>query len=159
MKPALAAFAALPLFLLAMTASSAANGQTAPTSETRIQKADILTHPVGPVALKYAVAIHDGNMDEAMKLASSEAQARWKSQPASERKASADFRKKMIPNRAELEVAIEAGGILIIEGRSRATLNVVIPEGGSSKAGVVQSTTRTIAMPFVLEGGQWKIAR
>jgi len=159
MKSKLTAVMVLPFLLLGMIAMNAANGQATPAKDVRIQKSDILKHPAGQVALKYADALHGSNPDDAMKLASNSAQARWKSEPASERKASTEFRKKMIPKGAELAVAIETGGVLIIEDGSRATLNVVKVESNSSKAGVVQSTSSTIAIPFVLEGGQWKLAR
>ena len=159
MKSAVAAIVGLQMLLFGIAATGSANAQTTPATETRIQKAEILKHPVGQAALKYTDALHGGSMDDAMKLASSKAQARWKSFPASERKESTAFRKKMIPNRAELTAAIEAGGILIIEAGSSATLNVVKSDSSSSKAGVVQSTSTTIAMPFVLEGGQWKVAQ
>ncbi|MEO8506853.1 MAG: hypothetical protein ABI593_04415 [Betaproteobacteria bacterium] len=159
MKSAVAAIVVLQMLLFGVTVTSSANAQTTPAKETRIQKADILKHPVGQLALKYTDALHGGDMDDAMKLASSKAQARWKSYPASERKESAAFRKKMIPNRAELTTAIEAGGILIIEEGSSATLNVVKSDSSASKAGVVHSSSATIAIPFVLEGGQWKVAQ
>jgi hypothetical protein len=159
MKFALPAIVALPLLLLGIAVTTPAAAQTAPAKETRIQKADILKHPIGQLALKYADALHGGSMDEAMKLASGKAQARWKSDPEGERKESTNYLKKTIPNRAALAAGIEAGGVLIIENGARATLNVVKFEVDSSKSGVVQSSSSTIAMPFVFEGGQWRLAQ
>jgi hypothetical protein len=159
MRFATASLLALSLWLPGMTMAPEVAAQAAGGKETRILKADILKHPIGPLALKYADAIHAGNGDEAMKLSSSQAQARWKSEPASERQASARFKKKFIPDRATLEAAIATGGILIIEGGSRATLNVVTVSSGPGAGGTVQSTSSTVAMPFVLEGGQWKLAQ
>lgn len=134
-------------------------GAPDPSKERRIQGAEILKHPVGDLALKYADALHGGGMDGAMKLASTKAQADWKSMPAGERAESTAFQKKMIPKRADLESGIKAGGILIIEDDARATLNVVTIEQKSSEPGVVSSTSNTVGMPFVFEGGQWKVAR
>jgi hypothetical protein len=98
-------------------------------------------------------------MDGVMKLASAKAQADWKSMPAGERAESAAFQKKIIPKRADLESGIKAGGILIIEDDARATLNVVTMEQKSSQPGVVNASSNTVGMPFVFEGGQWKVAR
>jgi len=159
MRLASAWIRALPFMLLALAIAPEATAQAAAAKETRILKADILKHPIGPLALRYADAIHAGHVDEAMKLSSRQAQARWKSEPASERAASARFKKKFIPDRATLEASIATGGILIIEGGSRATLNVVTVSSGASAGGTVQATASTVAMPFVLEGGQWKLAQ
>jgi len=159
MRLASALILALPCMLLGVTVAPEAAAQAASARETRILKENILKHPIGPLALKYADAIHTGNVDEAMRLSSSQAQARWKSEPASERAASARFKKKFIPDRATLEASIAAGGILIIEGGSRATLNVVTVSSGPGTGGTLQATSSTVAMPFVLEGGQWKLAQ
>lgn len=128
-------------------------------AETRIKGAEILKHPIGDLALKYADALHGGGMDDAMKLASKKAQAKWKNLPASERAEIAAFLKKMVPKKSELAAGIQAGGILIIEDDSRATLNVVKVEQNSAKPGTVDSSSTTIALPFELEGGQWKVAQ
>lgn len=134
-------------------------GDPAPAKETRIQGPDIMKHPVGELALKYADALHGRGMDDAMKLASAKAQADWKALPAGERAESAAFVKKMIPKKGDLESGIRSGGILIIEDDARATLNVVRIEQKSKEAGVVDSSSTTVGIPFVLEGGQWKLAR
>jgi hypothetical protein len=134
-------------------------GSPAPAKETRIQGAEILKNPIGALALRYADALHGGTMDETMKLASTKAQADWKSLPASERAESAAFLKKMIPKRGDLEAGIKAGGLLIIEDGARATLNVTTTEQKSKEPGVVNASSTTTAIPFVLEGGQWKVAR
>lgn len=134
-------------------------GEPDPAKETRIQGAEILKHPVGDLALKYAEALHGGGMDGAMRLASTKAQADWKAMPAGERAESTAFQKKLIPKRADLEAGIRAGGILIVEDDARATLNVVTMEQKSPEPGVVNATSTTVAMPFVLEGGQWRVAR
>ena len=132
-------------------------GAALSAAETRIKGAEILKHPIGDLALRYADALHGGGMDDAMKLASKKAQAEWKRLPASERAESSAYLKKMIPKRTELAAGIQAGGILLIEDDSRATLNVVTTESTSKEPGVVQSTSSTVAIPFVLEGGQWRV--
>lgn len=134
-------------------------GAALSAAETRIKGAEILKHPIGDLALKYADALHGGGMDDAMKLASKKAQAKWKNLPASERAEIAAFLKKMVPKKSELAAGIQAGGILIIEDDSRATLNVVKVEQNSAKPGTVDSSSTTIALPFELEGGQWKVAQ
>ncbi len=158
MKKTAVRVAVLPMLILGVFAALSADSAE-PAKERRIQGAEILKHPVGDLALRYAEALHGGRMDDAMKLASSKAQADWKALPASERAESTAFRKKMLPKKAALAAGIQAGGILIIEDDSRATLNVVQVEQKSSEPGTVSSSSNTIAIPFVLEGGKWKLAQ
>lgn len=134
-------------------------GAADPAKETRLSGAEIAGHPVYGVALAYADALHSGTADAFLKLASSQAQADWKALPPSERSESTAYRKKTLPKRKELAAGIETGGVLIVEDDARATLNVVTVEQRSTQPGTVQSTSTTVAVPFVLEGGQWKLAR
>ncbi|MEO6327221.1 MAG: hypothetical protein ABIT01_13115 [Thermoanaerobaculia bacterium] len=127
-------------------------------NETRINGAEILKHPIGALALSYAEALHGKGMGEVMKLASAKAQANWKAQPKGEQAESTAYRKRTVPTRSELAGGIEKGGMLIIEG-NLATLNVVTFEQKSSEPGVVSSSSTTTAIPFVLEGGTWKLAQ
>jgi hypothetical protein len=136
-----------------------AGGPSAERNETRVQGADILKHPIYEVALRHADLVHAGKMDEYMRLASTEAQAKWKALPPSERKESLAWQRQNVPPRAELAAAIESGGLLLIDGDSRATLNVIRMERTSTSAGVVTATSSTLALPFVMENGQWKIAQ
>jgi hypothetical protein len=136
-----------------------AGGPSAERNETRVQGADILKHPIYDVALRHADLIHAGKMDEYMRLASSEAQAKWKALPASERKESLAYLRQNVPQRAALAAAIQSGGVLLIDGESRATLNVITTEQKSTTPGVVSSTSSTVAIPFVMENGLWKIAQ
>ncbi len=87
------------------------------------------------------------------------AQADWKALPAGEKAESTAFRKKMVPKRADLEAGIRSGGVLIIEDDVRATLNVIQMESKSTGPGTVSGSSSTTAIPFVLEAGQWKLAR
>lgn len=132
-------------------------GAAAPAKEVRIPGADILKHPIHDLALQYADAIHSGAPEAFLKLASAKKQAEWKAEPESERKAIVAYYRKTIPKKADLAAGIRSGGILIVEDDSRATLNVVTTESKSNEPGVVQATSTTVGIPFVLEGGQWRV--
>jgi len=134
-------------------------GSSAPAKETRIQGADILEHPIGALALQYADLLHAGTMDEVMRLATTESQAKWKSEPASERAEIAAYCKKTVPKRAAMTAAIQSGGILIIEDDARASLNLVQSEQRSTTPGVVTSTSTTTAIPFAMEDGRWRLVQ
>jgi hypothetical protein len=127
--------------------------------ETRLSGAEILKHPIGMLALQYVDLIHTGKMEDAMKLATSSAQARWKSEPESERTESAKFLRRTLPSKAELARSIPTGGLLIIEGDARATLNIVRTQSSSSGSGTVSSSSSTVALGFALENGQWRLTQ
>ena len=151
---ALAALLSLPLMCGLAVAPAFAQA----VEETRILKGDILKHPIAEVAVKYAEAVHAGKLEVMLKLTSANGQKSFKADPPSEQQASMRFRKKFIPTPAALKIGIESGGILILEG-STATLNVVTTQTESTTPGEVTSSSTTTAMPFVLEGGAWKIAQ
>lgn len=130
-----------------------------PANEQRIFGATILDHPIASVATQYVEFVHAGKMDKAMALASNKAQADWKALPASEKKESAAFLKKMLPPAASIRSELENNGILILEGNDRATLNLIVTVQSSPEPGVVTSSAETSAIPFVLEDGKWKVAR
>ena len=136
-----------------------AGGAPAATKEERVNGPDILKHPIGTLALQYVDLVHGGKMDEAMRLATTDAQAKWKAEPASERAESAAFRRKMLPTRADLMAALKSGGVLIIEDDARATLNIVRTEQASSKPGTSSSSSTTVFIPFAKENGQWRLAQ
>ena len=130
-----------------------------PQNETRIQGADILKHPIGALALQYADLLHAGKMDDVMRLATAEAQAKWKSDPASERAESAAYFKKTVPKRAALSAAMESGGLLIIEDDARASLNLIQTEQTSTTPDVMTSSSTTTSIGFAKENGQWKLTQ
>lgn len=134
-------------------------GASAPAKEVRITGADILKHPIYDLALQYSDAIHSGAPEAFLKLTSTKSQDAWKSEPESERKEIVAYYRKTIPKKVALAAGIRSGGILIIEDDSLATLNVVTTESTSKEPGVVQSTSTTVGIPFVLEGGQWRVKR
>jgi len=142
-----------------MLAPMILGGGPRPTTERQLEREAILQHPIGELALRYADTIQGGNADEVMRLASSEAQAKWKALPAGERKEDFAYRRRETPPRAELAAGIRTGGILFIADDSRATLNVVRSEQKSTKPGVVTSTSTTLMLPFIKEGGVWKLAQ
>jgi hypothetical protein len=140
-----------PMFLPSDDATAA------PASETRVQGADLAKHPAVDVVLQYSDLLHAGKMDEAIaRLGSADAQARWKTLPAGEKKESAEFRKRITPPRADLAKAIAAGGLLLVDG-TKATLNVMTIEPATAQKSSGSSTT--LAIPLALDNGQWKIAR
>ncbi|KAA0255614.1 hypothetical protein FBQ97_05830 [Acidobacteria bacterium ACD] len=128
-------------------------------NEVRITGADIPKHPIYELALKYADAVHSGSPEAFLNLASAESQAKWKEEPESERKGITAFYRKMVPKKAALAAGVASGGVLVVENDSLATLNVVSVESVSKQPGVVESTSTTVAIPFVLEGGQWRVKR
>ena len=127
-------------------------------AETRVTGDALVGHPVAAVALRYVELVHAGRMDDAMALASSTAQAAWKADAPGERAASAAFRRRMLPSPAEMKAGM-ASGVLIVEGDDRATLNLIRTAPATTSGGTVTATSTTVALPFVLEGGQWRLAR
>lgn len=130
---------------------------TEPRNEQRINGALILDHPIAAVVTQYVTLVQSGQMEKARALTSNKAQAEWKTLPASEKKESDAYVKKMLPPAKSLRSAIEAGGVLLIEGE-RATLNIVVSEQTSSEPGVVTGSSSTTAIPFAFEDGKWKVA-
>lgn len=134
-----------------------------PATQTRLENADILAHPVGPLALEYLDLVHAGKLDEAKKLATADVQARWQREPASEKAESLAFLRRNLPTSATVAGAFKDGGdlrgVLIIEEDARATLNLIRSERQEQGPGqfTVSSTTTTIA--FAKEGGEWKLAQ
>ncbi len=134
----------------------AAAGAAAPPA-TRIEGPELAKHPAAAVVLQYADLVHAGKVEEALaKLGSTQAQAKWKALPASEKKESAAFRARILPPRAEIAKALQAGGLLLVEGE-RATLNLIKIEPATATNS--KGTSTTVAIPLALENGRWKIAQ
>lgn len=134
-------------------------GASRPAGEVRIEGAEIRRHPIHELALRYADAIHSGKADAFLPLASAESRARWKAEPESEKKEITAYYRREVPKRAELAAGIASGGVLIVEDDVRATLNVITVTTASKEPGVVQTTSTTVAIPFVLEEGEWRVKR
>lgn len=140
----------------AVSGPADAGAAAIPKSE-RIEGAAILAHPIGPLAVRYATALHAKGGDVAA-LYSRPGQAKWQAMPKSERAESDAFMKKMVPAAAALEAAIRAGGVLLVEG-PKATLNLVRNESSKKADGTITSSSETTAIGFELEDGAWKVAR
>jgi hypothetical protein len=127
--------------------------------ETRLEGAQIESHPIYDLALRYADALHSGKADGFMALASSKAQAAWRAYPASERAESTRYRKKTVPTRSALAGAIRSGGLLMLQGDTTASLNITTVEQQRTTPGTVSAASTTMSLPFVLENGVWKVAQ
>jgi hypothetical protein len=132
-------------------------GAAAPAPVTRVEGAALASHPASAVVLQYVDLVHAGKIDEAIgKFGSTQAQAKWKALPAGEKKESSEFRRRILPRRAEIAKALQSGGVLLIEGEM-ATLNLIKMEPATAQNSKGSSTT--VAIPLALENGAWKIAQ
>lgn len=134
-----------------------ANAQE-PAKEERFHGAEMQAHPVYALALRYVDTLHSTKDDAFMKLATRNAQERWKAEPASERAESAAYRRKMIPKKAALEASLKDGGYIVVEDDVRASLVVLSVSQSSTEPGLVTSTSSTLSLAFELEDGAWKVA-
>jgi len=134
---------------------SLATALPATAAEQRIKGPEIKSHPIAPIALQYVELVHAGKMEDAVKLAYDKAQAEWKKYPG-ERASYASFMKKMMPTRADLEASLAGSAILVIDG-NKASLSVIRMEQESTGPGAIKGASTTVAIPFVLEGGTWKV--
>lgn len=132
--------------------------EAAPKTETRVDGAELVKHPIAALAIQYVDLIHAGKMDEAMRLATTTAQANWKADPPSERAESTAYRRRTLPTGAQLKAALPNSVLLIADGQ-RATLNVIRSEQSSKTPGTISATSETTMMPFAMENGQWRLAR
>lgn len=118
-----------------------------------------MRHPIAVVALRYVELVHAGRMDDAMALASSEAQAAWKAaRPRRTCRQRGVPVAHASPSHAEMKAGM-ASGCSIVEGDHRATLNLIRTAPATTSGGTTTATSTPVALPFVLEGGQWRLAR
>ena len=123
----------------------------------RIEGPALTSHPAIPVVQQYLDLVHaDKTADAIARFGTAKAQAAWKAEPASEQRASAAFRKRLLPTRADLTRTLASGGLLLVEGDT-ATLNIIKMEPATAARGTGSSTT--VAIPLALENGAWKIAQ
>ena len=130
---------------------------TAPVRQTRVEGADLVAHPALAVVLEYVDLMHAGKGEAAIgTLGTADAQARWKSLPAGEKKESLAFRRKMLPSRAVIARAGDGRSVLLIEG-DRASLNLIqlTPATATNSTG----SSSTVTIPLALEQGRWRIAQ
>jgi hypothetical protein len=133
-----------------------------PVNEIRVEDAEILQHPIGTLVLQYVDLVHAGTIEVAKRLATTAVQAEWQKEPASEKKESAEFLKKMLPTKANLTALLRSSqshSVLIIEDGKTATLNLIQNELRPGGSGTTNYTTSTTAIGFAMEGGEWKLAQ
>jgi hypothetical protein len=129
-----------------------------PTASTELRGADIFDHPVGQLALCYAEAVHAGRMDEALALSTQGERERALTQSPRQRQRRERFRRKVVPAPELFSSAIQNGGVLSIQGGT-AFLEVVVTESRHEDPdGSVTSSSTTLALPFALENGAWRVA-
>lgn len=134
-----------------------------PANEVRIEGEDILSHPIGSLALQYLDLVHAGKIDEAKRLATTDVQAKWSAEPASEQAESLAFLRKHLPTRAELTGATKGEGdaraVLIVENDEVATLNVIRTERQQRAPGEMSVSSTTMAIGFAKEAGAWRVTQ
>jgi hypothetical protein len=143
--------------LLARAPGTAIDSAAAATT-TELRGADIFGHPVGQLALCYAELVHAGRMDEALALSTEGEREKARTQSPVQRQRRERFRRKVVPSPVLFSSAIEHGGVLSIHGET-AFLEVVLTESRREEPdGSVTSSSTTLALPFVLENGAWRVA-
>jgi hypothetical protein len=147
--------------LLALLCTAGAAGAAPDTSRLpgakELRGSEILGHPVGQLAINYSELVHAGRMEEALALATANERERARSQSRRERAHSDRFKRKVLPSPERFTFAIEHGGVLSIHGPI-AFLEVVTTIRLEEPDGTVTSSSTTLALPFSLEDGQWRVA-
>jgi hypothetical protein len=122
-------------------------------AKKEIKGAAILDHPCGKVAVKHMGLVHDGKIDEAVKLGTQEMQDQWKAMSGEDHKMMAEMMKATSNSAAEFSAAIKAGGLLVIEGNS-GTLTVKQEHKDANG-----SSTETMTQKYVIDGATCRISR
>jgi hypothetical protein len=134
-----------------------------PGSVTRVEGDDLLSHPTWSLALEYLDLVHAGRLDDAKALATTDVQAKWKTEPASEKAESLAFLRKLLPTRAAVTAGVEKGGdlrgVLIVEDDTRGTLNIIQSERRENGPGQISVSSTTTTIPFAKEDGRWRLAQ
>jgi hypothetical protein len=107
--------------------------------------------------------VHAGRLDDAKALATTDVQAKWKTEPASEKAESLAFLRKLLPTRAAVTAGVEKGGdlrgVLIVEDDTRGTLNIIQSERRENGPGQISVSSTTTTIPFAKEDGRWRLAQ
>jgi len=138
-----AAVLGLTLFALAQAA----------LAKTEIKGAAILEHPCGKVSVKHMGLVHDGKMDEAVKLGTPEMQKAWKALPAGDREMMSGMMKEMSRTSAAFSAEIKNSGLLVVDGKD-ATLTVTKASKDANG-----SSTETMTQRFVIDGASCLISK
>jgi hypothetical protein len=128
-------------------------GAAGVTAGSEIKGAAILEHPCGKVSVRHMGLVHQGKMEEAVKLGTPELQAQWRSMPAADRDMMAGMMKAMSQSATDFSADIKSHGQLAVTGKS-ATLTV--KKSHQDKNG---SSTETLTQSFELKGANCLIAR
>jgi hypothetical protein len=133
---------------------------TSPVVESApsLRGVEILEHEIGQVFLAYAQLVAGGNLDQAMEWATREARQARLQFDAKERGESDRYRMSTLPSPQDLEAQVRDGGIVLFEAEG-ATLNVITQTQTENADGSVSYSSTTVAVPFTLENGSWRIAR
>jgi len=113
---------------------------SAEAAATEVKGAAILDHPCGKLSVKHMGLVHDGKMEEAVKLATPEMQAEWKAMAAEEREMVAGMMKELSVAGDVHAAEIRAHGVLAVDGEN-ATLTLTKEEKDQS-ANAVSTLTQ-----------------
>jgi len=127
------AIGAAALLLLAASSAGAA--------ATEVKGAAILDHPCGKLSVKQMGLVHDGKMEEAVKLTTPEMQAEWKAMAAEEREMVSGMMKEMSVAADVHAAEIRQHGVLAIDGED-ATLTLTKEEKDQSASSVSTLTQK-----------------
>lgn len=134
-----------------------------PVDEVRVEDADILTHPIGKLALEYLDLIHAGKIDDAKRLATSDVQAEWKSESAGGRAESLAFFRANLPTRAIVAAGLQAGtdprGVLLIQDDATAMLNLITSTQEKTGPSTTTYSSTTTGISFAKENGEWRLSQ
>ena len=142
-RSAMSGGAAALLLLAAATAAGAA---------TEVKGAAILDHPCGKLTVKHMGLVHDGKMEEAVKLATPEMQAEWKAMAAEEREMVSGMMKELSVTGDVHAQEIRKHGVLAIEGED-ATLTLTKEEKDQSA-----NSVSTLTQKFKVRSGSCAIS-
>lgn len=140
-SPAVSVFAAVAVVCL-LPASGA--------HAAEIKGAAILDHTCGKTSVQQMALVHAGKMEESLKLSTPEMQKEWQAMPADDRKMMAGMMKDMSQSEVDYKAAIQAGGVLVVEG---ATATLTVKKEHKDDNG---SSTETMTQKFVVDAkGCW----
>jgi len=129
------------------------SGSAVAEAKSEIKGPAILDHPCGKVAVKQMGLVHDGKIDEANKLSTTEMQDQWKAMPAKDRAMMSEMMKATSSTAQEYSTDIKANGALVIDGQ---TATLTVKKTTKDKNGTSTSTT---TQKFRLDGSQCLISR
>jgi hypothetical protein len=138
----------VPTSLFAFTVLTLASAGSARAGE--VKGAAILDHACGKASVQQMALVHAGKMEESLKLGTAEMQAQWKAMPAEDQQMMAGMMKDMSQSEADFRAAIQAGGLLVVDGAA-ATLTVKKEQKDANG-----SSTQTMTQRFVIDAkGCW----